>query len=81
MKWYKKAAERGNAVAQQNLGVMYLRGQGVPKDTVFAYMWLNIAGQTLDDARKLRDTAAEEMTPDQVAEAQKLSREWKPKQE
>ena len=77
VKWYRKAAEKGNAVAQHNLGVMYLRGQGVPKDTVFAYMWLNLAGQTRDDARKLRDAVGEEMTPEQVAEAQKLSREWK----
>jgi TPR repeat protein len=31
-KWFRLAAERGDAVAQFNLGVMYGEGQGVPQD-------------------------------------------------
>ena len=31
-KWYRKAAVRGHAEAQYNLGVMYAEGEGVPKD-------------------------------------------------
>ena len=32
-------AEQGNAIAQYNLGVMYAKGQGVPKDYKLAVKW------------------------------------------
>jgi TPR repeat protein len=32
VKWYRKAADQGNAVAQYDLGVMYDKGQGVPQN-------------------------------------------------
>ena len=32
VKWYRLAAEQGNANAQYNLGVMYDNGEGVPQD-------------------------------------------------
>ena len=28
--WYRKAAEQGHAEAQNNLGIMYAKGWGVP---------------------------------------------------
>lgn len=78
VKWYRKAAEQGYAAAQFNFGVIYCTGEGVPKDDVQAYMWYNLAGQTLEDARKNRDKLGSSMTSQQIAEAQRLSREWKP---
>lgn len=30
--WYTRAAEQGNVPAQANLGVMYLKGDGIPVD-------------------------------------------------
>jgi hypothetical protein len=30
-KWFRKAAEQGDAMAQNELGAMYSRGKGVPK--------------------------------------------------
>jgi uncharacterized protein len=30
--WYRKAAEQGNAPAEQNLAVNYYKGQGVTRD-------------------------------------------------
>lgn len=42
-KWYRKAALQGHALAQNNLGVMYATGEGVPKDDLAAYAWWNIA--------------------------------------
>ncbi len=30
--WYGKAADKGNAEAQCNLGSMYVKGHGVPQD-------------------------------------------------
>ncbi len=82
LKWYQKAAEQGHAGAQSNLGAMYQHGQGVPEDMVRAHMWVNLAGShdylDAQNARKLRDTIAERMSPVQIAEAQKLAREWTP---
>ena len=76
VKWYRKAAEQGYAIAQFNLGVMYHNGQGVLEDYVTAYAWINIAvanGYALAKNNKL--LLAKKMTPDQIAEGQKLSRE------
>jgi TPR repeat protein len=72
-------AEQGDANAQYNLGVFYDNGLGVPQDKVRAYMWLNLsAAQGRDGAVAFRDLMARRMTPAQIAEAQKLAREWKP---
>ena len=79
VKWYRLAANQGDADAQVNLGIMYHKGQGVPQDYVSAHMWFNLAAAKGDkDAAKNRDTAEKRMTPAQIAEAQKLAREWKP---
>jgi hypothetical protein len=79
-KWYRLAAEQGDAVAQFSLGLMYVRGEGVPQDYVQAHMWLNLAAAAGDAGSiKERDITARKMTPDQIAEAQRLAREWKPK--
>jgi TPR repeat protein len=79
--WYRKAADQGSPAAQYLLGIMYGKGESVPKDFVTAYMWMNLApARDYEDARKRRDTIAKQMTPDDIATAQKLSREWKPKQ-
>ena len=80
LKWYRLAANQGNAFAQATLGDMYYQGQGVPKDYVLAYMWNNLASaHDYETASKNRDFLAKLMTPAQIAEAQKLAREWKPK--
>ena len=73
----KKAAERGNAKAQNNLGLMYAQGEGVPEDDAKAYAWLSIAAAQGDElAKKSKDIVTERMTRAQIAEAQKLSREY-----
>ncbi len=82
-RWYRLAAEQGNARAQFNLGSMYEKGEGVPQDYVVAHMWLNLAGAQLageerDRAIRGRDLVAQSMTPEQMAEAQRLAREWTP---
>jgi hypothetical protein len=77
--WYRKAAEQGYAMGQNNLGVMYERGDGVPKDLVSAYKWFNLsAAQGLELARANRNLIEKQMSRDQIAEGQRLSREWKP---
>jgi len=75
-KWYRLAAEKGHTKSQYNLGSMYANGQGVIQDYVHAHMWWNIAASSGDkDAVKKRDIIAKRMTPDQIADAQKLARE------
>ena len=58
---------------------MYHRGDGVPQDYVLAHMWSILAvAQGAKGAAFVRDAAAEKMTPEQIGEAQRLAREWKP---
>ena len=81
-KWYRFAAEQGKVKAQSNLASMYTHGQGVPEDYVLAHKWADLAAsQGGEDAVKIRDAVATSMTPQQIAVAQRLAREWKPKGE
>ena len=75
--WLKNSAEQNNSKAQHELGRMYENGQGVTEDLVQAHMWLHISGAD-EDAKKInaRDDIEKKMTPAQIAEAQKLAREW-----
>jgi len=87
VKWFRRAADQGDGQAQYNLGLSYARGEAGEPDNVSAHMWLNLAAASFpvsdisnrSAARKDRDLLAEKMTSDQIAEAQKLAREWKPK--
>jgi len=45
VKWYRKAAEKGYALGQTNLGVMYVNGQGVEKDYSEAIKWYRKAAE------------------------------------
>jgi TPR repeat protein len=75
--WFTKAAEQGNASAQLNLGFMHHSGNGTLKDSIVAYAWYNVsASQGDEQATKSRGIIEEEMTPNQIAEAQKLSKEY-----
>jgi TPR repeat protein len=78
--WFCLAANQEDALAQAKLGVMYQRGNGVPQDFVQAHMWFNLSetnGEKI--AAEFRDALTKQMTPSQIAEAQRLVREWKPK--
>ena len=81
VKWFRKAAEQGDASAQYNLGVMYANGEGVPEDYVKAYAWqppnpVNLAAaQGQKDVVKSKDRLRPKMTSAQVAKAQELAGE------
>jgi S1-C subfamily serine protease len=82
LKWQTKAAKQGFDMAQYFLGWMYYKGQGVPKDYIEAYKWWNLAAsQGYDEAAKKREFIKEIMTPQQIAEAQRLCREFRPKKQ
>ena len=73
---WKPLAEQGRPDAQLNLGIMYDNGYGVIQDHVYAHMWFNIASANgLEKARENRDLVANKLTPNQMADAQKLARE------
>lgn len=81
MSWYLKAARQGLAAAQYNLGVMYHNGEGVPRDYVQAHMWFSIAGENgIEEVTRNLDIVTKKMTSTQVADAQRLAREWLQKQ-
>ena len=81
-KWFRLAADRGHVVEQDVLGGQYFSGRGVLQDHVVAYMWLSLSAAQGDrDAAETRDRVMKLMIPAQIAEAQKLAREWKPKLE
>ena len=89
VKWYARSAEQGNPMAQNNLGIMYAFGRGVEQDFPTAYIWFSLAASRFpasqqerrEQAVGNRDTAAYNMTIEEVAEAQKQVRAWKPTKE
>jgi TPR repeat protein len=78
--WFRQAAEQGDALAFAKLGWMSAQGRGVLQDFIQAHKWYNLAAANgHGKAAEYRDALAKQMTPAQIAEAQKLAREWKPK--
>ena len=60
-----------------NLGVMYATGKGVPLNYVEALKWFNLSeANGWEDMQKNRELAEKNMTSEQIAQAQKLAREW-----
>lgn len=78
---HREAAEQGNCRGQLNLGLAYNKGEGVPQDYIKAHSWISLAaarspadGQ--EKCARVRDEIGAKLTPQQVAEAQMLAREW-----
>jgi len=80
-KWRGKAAYQGDAGMQYLQGLAYRMGtKGVPRDDVLAYMWFSLSAAsgykgTFDNLIDLEVR----MIPQQIAQAQELARNWKPK--
>ena len=76
-KWLKRAAEQGYALAQYELGLIYRTGYGLAMDPVKSYMWLNLAAAAgIQQAVAARDEVMRSLNSNQLAQAQKISREW-----
>ena len=45
VRWYRMAAEQGDATAQVNLGLMYANGRGVPQNNTEAVRWFRMAAE------------------------------------
>lgn len=76
--WLRKAAERGHADAQFQLGVMNEQMRGMPPDAVIAFMlWSLSAKSGNEQARYKRDRLEKILTEEQRAEANALIADWK----
>jgi TPR repeat protein len=76
IKWYRLAAAQGDGGAQYNLGLAYFDGRGIAQNYVRAHMWFNLsAGSGLVRGPEARNFVAAMMTPQQIAEAQKIAQE------
>ena len=82
VRWTRKAAEQGNPAAQRTLGICYSKGRGVETNHVQAYKWLALAAardnQNSDDIKVNLSLVERLMTPEQIAEGQKLAQEFVP---
>ena len=77
VKWFRLAAEQGHRGAMKTLSFLYWGGEGVARDYVEAYMWYSLAATLGNEpTRDARDVIAGAMTPAQIAEAERLAREW-----
>jgi TPR repeat protein len=80
-KWYYLAAVQGQGFAQFELGLAYNKGQGVRRDYILSYMWLNLStsqavGDDRDFKSRIRDAVAAKLTVAQLAYAQEISLTW-----
>lgn len=74
---YESDANLGRADALYNLGLAYSTGQGVGVDYVAAHKWFNLAAiKGSEIAKTWRAQISREMNSSQIAEAQRLAREW-----
>lgn len=74
---FGKAAKSGDADAQYMLGRLHEAGNGTTQDFVEAHKWYNLAAaRGHRHATEARDSLAERMTAEQIAEAQQATRGW-----
>ena len=88
-KWFRKGAEAGNWDAQWSLGESYRVGRGVTRDNIQAFaLWVAAVdgAEDQDDIEGMSehikgmseqlDELRKQMTPEQIAQAEELSKEW-----
>jgi TPR repeat protein len=78
--YFHKAAEKGHAQAQMNLGVAYYTGNGVIPDPVKAYAWFYVASaSSIKDAHETRMVLYDKLTEPERKQAVELGSEYKQK--
>ena len=67
-------AEQGNPTAQNQIGVMYRKGEGVARSPARAFMWFSLAAKRGDAKAQagLRDVS-KIMTPGEISQAQQMA--------
>ncbi len=79
--WWKKSADQGFASAQNNLGVLYNNGKGVPQSYSEAYFWQNLAAARAnppvqEQFAKNRDESASRLGYFERLRVQKKASKW-----
>jgi Sel1 repeat len=66
------------AKAQYNVGMAYHSGDGVKKDDVEAYFWINIAASFLEQPsiKQSRENIGKLLSAEQLSEVQERCRKW-----
>ena len=81
--WYRRAAEQGDVDSEIAMALAYAKGIGVQQSDVEAYKWYDIAASLAkyvdvrDDVISRRDELGRLMSSSQIAEARRLSVDWK----
>ncbi len=75
------SVEQGAAISQLKLAKLYAKGEGVPQDKIYAYMWANFAdSQGLGaSAIELKNQLVAQMTTAEIETAEKLTLECREK--
>lgn len=76
-RWWKLAAEQNETKAHINLANLYLIGLGVEPSKIEAYAHFNLAGRDSEEAAMERDVLEKKMNPEQVADAQRRTKDLK----
>ena len=77
LKLLQQAADKRDSEAHLNLGLLYEEGQAVEQNLVLAHMWFTLAVRHAHHkAVDARNKVAKKMTPEQLAKAEKLYRQW-----
>lgn len=73
----REAAAGGDAVSQWSLGVQYESGQGIPQNSIKAYVWYSVAaaqgGDIWELASSARDAIGAKLAPSDLVKAQALA--------
>jgi len=78
--WVCLAAHQGHHDAQYDVANRYRRGSSpVQLDPIEAYKWLSLAAKDGDAIKRYyRDVLVRQLSPEQIAEAERLVAEWQP---
>ena len=80
IRWYVRAAVSGDDFAPYALGNIYADGEAGVVNPSHAYMWYSIAARVSSDDSEELDQRKRELTdimsPDKIAEAERLARDW-----
>ncbi len=76
LKYFESGAYYADKLSQLCIGLMYMNGEGVARDPVTAYAWLDLAAERdYPDFVATRDSLKAKLTSEQLAQAQSLRME------
>ena len=77
VRWYTRAARKGNADAQLSLGSAYAMGSGVERDGIQAHMWVNLSvASGHPQASELLEIIEGKLSEGQIEAAVRMKEEW-----